>query len=58
MKQTDLVPTDFNSMGTQLQLFAAACEIFFGDESVCSTSLRQLLLTIGCNKKHSAITSH
>ena len=44
-KQTVHVPTDFNSMGTQFQ------EVFFGDESVCSTSLRQLLITIGRNKK-------
>jgi len=51
LKQTVHVPTDFNSMGTQFQLFAAACEVFFGDESVCSTSLRQLLITIGRNKK-------
>ena len=51
LKQTVHVPTDFNSMGTQLQLFAAACEIFFGDKNVCSTSMRQLLITIGCNKK-------
>jgi hypothetical protein len=43
--QTVHVPTDFNSMGTRFQ------EVFFGDESVCSTSLRQLLITIGCNKK-------
>ena len=27
-------PNCFNSMGTQIQLFAAACEIFVGDESV------------------------
>jgi hypothetical protein len=50
-KQTVHVPTDFNSMGNQLQLFAAGCEIFFGKESVCSTSVRQLLITIGRNKK-------
>ena len=51
LKQTVHVPSEFNSMGTQFQLFAAACEVFFGDESVCSTSLRQLLITIGRNKK-------
>ena len=50
-KQTVHVPTDFNSMGTQLQLFTATCEIFFGDKNVCSTSMRQLLITIGRNKK-------
>jgi hypothetical protein len=51
LKQTVHVPTEFNNMGTQFQLFAAACEVFFGDESVFSTSLRQLLITIGRNKK-------
>jgi len=51
LKQTVQVPTDFNSMGTQFQLFAATCEVFFGDESVCSTSLRQLLIIIGRDKK-------
>jgi hypothetical protein len=51
LKQTVHVPTDFNSMWTQFHFFAAACEVFFGDESVCSTSLRQLLITISCNKK-------
>jgi hypothetical protein len=51
LKQTVHVPTEFNSMGTQFQLFAAACEVFFGDESVFCTSLRQLLITIGRNKK-------
>jgi hypothetical protein len=51
LKQTVHVPTNFNSMGAQLQLFAAGCEIFFGKENVCSTSLRQLLITIGRNKK-------
>jgi hypothetical protein len=29
LKQTVHVPTNFNSMGTQLQLFAARCKIFF-----------------------------
>jgi hypothetical protein len=38
-------------MGTQFQLFVAACEIFFGEESVCSMSMRQLVITIGRNKK-------
>jgi len=51
LKQTVHVPTDFNNTGTQLQLFAAACEIFFGDKNVCSTSMRELLITIGRNKK-------
>jgi hypothetical protein len=51
LNQAVHVPTDFNSMGTQLQLFAAACEIFFGDKSVHSASMRQLLIIIGRNKK-------
>ena len=29
LKQMVHVPTDFNSMGTQFQLFAAACGVFF-----------------------------
>ena len=49
LKQTVHVPTDFKSIGTQIQLFAAACKIFFRDVSVCSTSLRHLLITIGRN---------
>jgi hypothetical protein len=44
-------PTDLNSRGTQLQLFAARCEIIIGKESVCSTGMTQLLITIGRNKK-------
>ncbi len=51
LKQTVHIPNDLNGMGTQLQVFAAACEIFFGEESVCATSLRQLLIVVGCNKK-------
>ncbi len=51
LKQTVHIPTNFNSMGTQLQIFTAGCEIFFGDESICTTSLWQLLITVGCNKK-------
>ena len=51
LKQTVHIPSDFNGMGTQLQVFAATCEIFFGKESVCATSLRQLLIIFGCNKK-------
>jgi hypothetical protein len=38
-------------MGTQLHVFAATCEIFFGEESICATSLRQLFIVVGCNKK-------
>ncbi len=51
LKQTVHIPSDFNGMGTQLQVFAAAYEIFFGKESVCATSLRQLLIVVRRNKK-------
>jgi hypothetical protein len=51
LKQTVHIPSDFNGMGTQLQVFAAACEIFFGKESICATSLMQLLIIVGRNKK-------
>jgi len=36
---------------SSVQLFAAACEIFFGGKSVHSASMRQLLIIIGRNKK-------
>ena len=51
LKQQVHVPRDFNEMGTQLQIFTAACEIFFGEESIGATSLRQLLIIVGRNKK-------
>jgi hypothetical protein len=51
LKQTVHIPSDFNGMGTQLQVFAAACEILRGKESVCATSLRQLLIVVRRNKK-------
>jgi hypothetical protein len=51
LKQTFHIPSDFNGMGTQLQVFAPACEIFFGKESICATSLRQLIIIVGHNKK-------
>jgi hypothetical protein len=38
-------------MGLQIQLFTAASGIFFGDKSILSTSLRQLLINVGQNKK-------
>jgi hypothetical protein len=37
LKQTIHIPSDFDGMRTQLQVFAAACKIFFGKESVCAT---------------------
>jgi hypothetical protein len=51
LKQSVHIPSNFNGMGTQLQIFSAACKIFFGEESVCATSLRQLLIIVGRNKK-------
>jgi hypothetical protein len=51
LKQTVHIPSDFNGMGTQLQVFSATCKIFFGKESICATSLRQLLIIVGRNKK-------
>jgi hypothetical protein len=51
LKQAVNIPTDYNGLGTQIQLFLAASIIFFGDESICTTNLRQLLLLISRNKK-------
>jgi hypothetical protein len=39
-------------MGNQLQIFAAASSIFFGKESMLTTSLDQLVLLVGRNKKN------
>jgi hypothetical protein len=46
-------------MGIQLQLFASASKIFFDKVIVCTASLRQLLIIVGCNKKsfHNQIAS-
>lgn len=52
LKQTVHVPKDFNSMGNQLQIFAAASSIFFGKESMLTESLDQLVLLVGRNKKN------
>jgi hypothetical protein len=51
LKQTVHVPTNFNTIGTQLQLFYARYEIFFCNECICTTSLQQLLITARGNKK-------
>ena len=51
LKQSVHVPTDFNGLGTQIQLFTAAATIFFSEESICTTSLRQLLIMLSRNKK-------
>ncbi len=51
LKQAVHVPSDFIGFGTQLQLFAAALSIFWGEQSVCRDKLKYLLLLLGCNKK-------
>jgi hypothetical protein len=51
LKQPVNVPTDYNGLGTQIQLFIAASNIFFGNKSIYTTNLRQLLLLISRNKK-------
>jgi hypothetical protein len=58
LKQSVHVPSNFNGLGTQIQLFGAALTIFFGKDSVCTLSLNQLLTMIGRNKKcfHDQIT--
>jgi hypothetical protein len=52
LKQTVHVPKDFDGMGNQLNIFAAALSIFFGKERICTTSLDQLVLLVGRNKKN------
>jgi hypothetical protein len=42
---------DFVGLGTQLQLFAAALSIIFGEESVSTDKLKYILLLVGCNQK-------
>jgi hypothetical protein len=51
LKQAVYIPLDYNGLGTQSLLFAATSTIFFGDESICTTNLQQLLLLISRNKK-------
>jgi hypothetical protein len=53
LKQLVHVPSNFNELGTQIQLFGAASTIFFGEDSVCTSNLNQLLTMIGRNKKSS-----
>ncbi len=43
---------DYNQLGIQIQLFAVTSTIFFGNESICTTNLRQLLLLVSRNKKN------
>jgi hypothetical protein len=51
LKQLVHVPSNFNGLGTQIQLFGAALTIFFGEDSVCTSNLNQLLTMIVRNKK-------
>jgi hypothetical protein len=51
LKQSVHVPSNFNKLGTQIQLFGAASTIFFGEDRVCTSNLNQLLTMIGRNKK-------
>jgi hypothetical protein len=51
LKQSVHVPSKFNGLGTQIQLFGAALTIFFGEDSVFTSNLNQLLTMIGRNKK-------
>jgi hypothetical protein len=51
LKQLVHVPSNFNGLGTQIQLFGAASTIFFGKDSICTSSLNQLLTMIGRKKK-------
>jgi hypothetical protein len=52
LKQAVHEPFDFVSLETQIQLFAAASSIFFGNESVCSDCLKHLLHLARQNKKN------
>jgi hypothetical protein len=51
LKQSIHLPSNFNGLGTQIQLFGAASTVFFGKDIVCTSSLNQLLTMIGRNKK-------
>jgi hypothetical protein len=51
LKQSVHIPTNFNELGTEIQLFTVTTSIFFGEESICTTSLQQLLIMIGRNMK-------
>jgi hypothetical protein len=51
LKQSVHIPSNFNGLGTQIQLFGAASTIFIGEDSVCTSNLNQLLTMIGRNKK-------
>jgi hypothetical protein len=51
LKQTANTPTDYNGLETQIQLFIVTSIIFFGDKSICTMNLWQLILLISRDKK-------
>jgi hypothetical protein len=51
LKQSVHLPKDFDSLGSQLVLFATVSGILFGKESICTVKLDQLVLLVGRNKK-------
>lgn len=51
MKQEVIVPKDYTLMGTQLQYFVGAVEIFFGAESTLRIELNKLLHKVAMYKK-------
>ena len=51
LKQSAHLPKDFDSIGSQLVLFATVSGILFGKESVCTVKLDQLVLLVSQNKK-------
>jgi hypothetical protein len=50
LKQSVHIPSNVNSLGIQIQVFAKASRIFFGEESVLTECLNQLHLKIARNK--------
>jgi hypothetical protein len=50
LKQSVHIPSDVNGLGIQIQLFAKASRIFFGEESILTECLNQLHLEIARNK--------
>jgi hypothetical protein len=50
LKQSMHIPSDVNGPGIQIQLFAKASRIFFGEESILTKCLNQLHLKIARNK--------
>jgi hypothetical protein len=51
LKQAVHIPSNYNGLGTQIQIFAAASSILFVANSMCTYSLWQLLLLVSWNKK-------